>query len=116
MEPKSMDKSNTKVQQSILASVVDIIERSCESEEQALRVQAAHCSDITSFTRYIQVIEHYKHNCFDWTDPKYRMAEEYSHLFLNLCEEGIPLERIKRAIDDVSKNLKKEEHHPEVSL
>ncbi|XP_076024328.1 legumain-like isoform X2 [Genypterus blacodes] len=85
--------------------MVEIVERSCDSEEQALRVQAARRSDITSFTRYLQVVQHYKKNCFDWTKPEYRTAEEYLHLFVNLCEEGIPVERIKRAIDDVSKQL-----------
>ncbi|XP_029925387.1 legumain-like [Myripristis murdjan] len=110
-----MEKSVSKIQQSILASVVEIIERSCECEEQALHVQTTRCSDITSFTRYMQVLEHYKRNCFDWTEPKYWMAQEYLHLFANLCEEGIPLERIKKAIEDVGETLK-EERHQEVTV
>lgn len=66
----------TQAQERILASMVAIIERSCDSEEQALRVQAAHCSDITSFTRYLQVIGHYKQHCFDWTKPEVGVTSE----------------------------------------
>ncbi|XP_056140599.1 legumain-like [Lampris incognitus] len=94
MEPRDLTKGpDVTVAERILASVVEIIERSCDSEAQALRVQRAHRSDLTCYASYIQVLERYQRNCFDWTDPKYQAAKDYLYLFVSLCEEGIPLDR-----------------------
>ncbi|KAK1159445.1 legumain-like [Acipenser oxyrinchus oxyrinchus] len=51
------------------------------------------------------VSEHFRTCCYDWHDAKYEHVLEHFHVFVNLCELGVPVERIKGAITRVSKNL-----------
>ncbi|MBN3318819.1 LGMN protein, partial [Atractosteus spatula] len=93
----------------IRASVIQIIEKSTDSKEQAQSIQTSGQADITNYKVYREVTEYYKQKCFNWHNPKYAYALHQLHLFSNLCEANVPVERIKTAIDVVSENLKKED-------
>lgn len=97
-----------RIREVIQRSVMEIIKKSTNSEEQTLRVQTG-CAEVTNHKMYREVIEYYKVKCFNWHDSKYEYAVHQLHLFANLCEEKVPVERIKTAIDDVSENLKKKD-------
>ncbi|XP_030638656.1 legumain [Chanos chanos] len=88
-------------------SVRHIVEKSADSPEQAERVLNSKSGDCMS-RMYRDVVEYYKAKCFNWHEPKYQSAIHHMYLFANLCEEKIPVERIKSAIDEVSVGLKKD--------
>ncbi|XP_051960941.1 legumain-like [Xyrauchen texanus] len=86
-------------------SILQIAEKATDSPEQAQRVQK---SESTGYMRrtYKEVVEYYREKCFNWHESKYVTALKHLHVFANLCEEEIPVERIKSAIDEVSVTLK----------
>ncbi|KAI1902697.1 hypothetical protein AGOR_G00018680 [Albula goreensis] len=94
--------------EAIRDSVVQIIQKSTDSEEQAQRVQNAKSTEITNPKAYKDIVEYYKKKCFNFHEPKYEYALRQMSLLASLSQEQPSVERIKTAIDEVSENLKKD--------
>ncbi|RXM93072.1 Legumain [Acipenser ruthenus] len=58
-----------RIREVIQRSVMEIIKKSTNSEEQTLRVQTG-CAEVTNHKMYREVIEYYKVKCFNWHDSK----------------------------------------------
>lgn len=84
-----------------------IVEKSTDSTEHAKRVMNAKSTAYSTKT-YKEVVEYFRAKAFDWHDPKYQTALQHLHLFSNLLEENVPVERIKTAIDEVSATVREQ--------
>ncbi|XP_067861317.1 legumain-like [Heptranchias perlo] len=90
----------------IRQTVQQIVRLSTDSEEQAERVLTAkQC--LMERDNYRAAVEYFRVQCFDWHKQECEYARHQLSVFVNLCEERIPLARIKEAIDQVSEKLKK---------
>ncbi|XP_051533017.1 legumain-like [Myxocyprinus asiaticus] len=85
-------------------SMLQIAKKATDSPEQAERVQKPDSTGYMCRT-YKEVVEYYREKCFNWHEPKYESALKHLHILANLCEEEIPVERIKSAVDEVSVTL-----------
>ncbi|XP_051956598.1 legumain-like isoform X2 [Xyrauchen texanus] len=83
----------------IRGSMLQVVKKATYSPEQAKRVQKP---DTTGHMckAYKEVVEYYRVMCYNWHEPKYKSALQHFHMLANLCEENIPVERIKSAIDE----------------
>ncbi|GCC30103.1 legumain-like isoform X2 [Chiloscyllium punctatum] len=90
----------------IRQTVQEIVKLATDSEEQAERIHATK-QHLTEKENYYAAVEYFRVECFDWHKQEYEYARHQLSAFVNLCEERVPLTRIKEAIDQVSKKLKK---------
>ncbi|XP_048466098.1 legumain-like [Rhincodon typus] len=91
----------------IQQTVQEIVKLATDSEEQAERILTAK-QHLTERENYYAAVEYFRVQCFDWHKQKqYEYALHQLSAFVNLCEERVPLTRIKEAIDQMSKKLKK---------
>ncbi|XP_067915504.1 legumain-like isoform X2 [Heterodontus francisci] len=90
----------------IRQSVQQIVRLATGSEEQAERVLTLK-QRLTERENYHTAVEYFQVQCFDWHKQEYEYARHQLSPFVNLCEEQVPLTRIKEAIDQVSEKLKK---------
>ncbi|XP_048410311.2 legumain-like [Stegostoma tigrinum] len=90
----------------IQQTVQQIVKLATDSEEQAERILATK-QHLTERENYYAAVEYFRVQCFDWHKQEYEYARHQLSAFVNLCEERVPLTRIKEAIDQMSKKLKK---------
>ncbi|XP_007254229.1 legumain [Astyanax mexicanus] len=81
-----------------------IVEKSTDSPEEYEQVLHAK-STAYSTKEYKEVLEYFREHSLDWHNPKYQTLLQHLHLFSNLLEAKVPVERIKSSIDKVSAGL-----------
>uniref|UniRef100_UPI00398F22E4 legumain-like n=1 Tax=Pristiophorus japonicus TaxID=55135 RepID=UPI00398F22E4 len=89
----------------IRQTVRQIVRLATDSEQQAERTLTTK-QRLTERENYRAAVEYFQLQCFDWNKQEYEYALHQLSPFVNLCEERIPLIRIKEAIDQVSEKLK----------
>ncbi|XP_078409227.1 legumain-like [Cetorhinus maximus] len=90
----------------IRQTVQQIVRLATDSEEQAERVLTTK-QRLTEQENYYAAVEYFRVHCFDWHKREYEYARHQLSVFVNLCEERVPLTRVKETIDQVSEKLKK---------
>ncbi|XP_072327271.1 protein NLRC3-like isoform X2 [Scyliorhinus torazame] len=90
----------------IRQSVQEVVRLATDSKEQAERVLTTK-PHLTQRENYNAAVEYFRIHCFDWRKQEYEYARHQLSAFVSLCEERVPLTRIKEAIDRVSEKLKK---------
>ncbi|XP_078091916.1 legumain-like [Mustelus asterias] len=94
------------IRELIRQTVQQIVRLATDSEEQAERVLTTKLH-LTQRENYSTAVEYFRVHCFDWHKQEYEYARHQLSAFVNLCEERVPLTRIKEVIDQVSEKLKK---------
>ncbi|XP_038667674.1 legumain-like [Scyliorhinus canicula] len=90
----------------IQQTVQEVVRLATDSKEQAERVLTTK-PHLTQRENYNAAVEYFRIRCFDWRKQEYEYARHQLSAFVSLCEERVPLTRIKEAIDRVSEKLKK---------
>ncbi|XP_036591804.1 legumain [Trichosurus vulpecula] len=81
----------------VVQQIVTVVTASSVQTEKMLSERRT----LTAYGCFEEAVIYFRTRCFNWHSPMYEYALRQLHVFVSLCEEAYPLDRIKLAMDKV---------------
>ncbi|XP_078480692.1 legumain-like [Lampetra planeri] len=92
--------SHIKIRELLAETMRRIVEKVTGNELKAEEV-LDNRAELSQHECYKAVVNHYKHNCYNWHKPEFEYALRHLYALVNLCESGYTADSIQLAITSV---------------